>query len=293
MSAFFSLIIPTYNRAWALAKNIPKIIAQENCPTWELLIVDDGSTDETKFLIEKMQKIDSRIRYFLKENGGAASARQFGLQCATGEWIAYVDSDDELFPNYLHTAATFFADNPRVYFAMANMERQIVLHDKNHEVVAAYDEPATDKDPATVTLQDYAHWKIKPCGTGIFHRRDILTPDIVWDASFILLEDIDFLLQLGAHYPEHFGFIPEKIFYLPQLYGVGGVCSKASYSEWADYFEKFYLKHKNDPAMSGQEWYPKKVLSYREKQRQFEAGAIPSPAVRYFPEYFYSKATAL
>ncbi len=278
--------MPTYNRAWALENTVSKIIEQKNCPDWECIIVDDGSDDTTQELIQKIQEKNNKIQYIFQKNAGPATARQHGLSFAQGEWIVYVDSDDALFPDFLNKVCTFFTEHPAVYFGMVNMEREIVLHDSNHQILATKKEPATEKNPNQIMLRDYAHWNIKPCGTGIFHRRNYITPEINWDPSFRLLEDIDFLLQFGAIYPDNFGFIPEKLFYQGQIFGCGGVCSGASYEDWADYFEKLYRKHENSPLMNGQEWYPTKVNNYRIKQKQFEAGLLPAPAHRHFPEYF-------
>lgn len=281
----FSIIVPTYNRAWILERTL-KSIFNQSCTDWELIIIDDGSTDATESVVAHAKKTHNEIIYRYQPNAGAAAARQYGLSLAHGKWVTYVDSDDELYPQYLSTALQFFDEHTPVFFAMCNVDREIVLEDKQHNTIAHIVEPPTTKDPQLITLQDYAHWIIKPCGTGIFCRRDIITENIVWDSSFRLLEDIDYLMQLGLRYPEHFGFIPDKIFHQYQMYGNDGVCSGADYADWATYFEKFYLKHQNHPLMRGQTWYPSKVEKYREKQKQYDAGQILAAYTRYFPEYF-------
>lgn len=287
-SPLFSIIMPTFNRAWILEKTLGKIVAQDYT-NWELWIVDDGSTDETASVVKKFNQQDKRIQYFYQTNTGAAAARQKGLNYANGEWITYVDSDDEIYPYYLSKALNFFKTYPVVGFATAFMDRIIALHDVYHNELAAFPEPPTDKNPQKITLQDYFHWNIKPCGTGIFHQRELIKDIIFWDRSFSILEDLDFLMQLGTYYPEKFGYIPEQLFRYTQVFGADAVCSNSEYNDWADAFEKLYQKHKSAPLMEGQKWYPQKILKYRQKRRQYEKGELPPPWQRYFPDFFNKK----
>lgn len=86
-----SVIIPTYNRAATLERSIDSVLCQ-TYNDFELIIVDDGSTDNTEEIIKNYS--DKRIRYYKKENGGAASARNYGILKAQGQYIAFQDSDD-------------------------------------------------------------------------------------------------------------------------------------------------------------------------------------------------------
>jgi len=90
-----SVIIPTYNRADLLPRAIQSVINQ-TYKDWELLIVDDGSTDNTKEVVEKFVKKDPRIKYFYKENGGQGSARNLGIKNSKGSYVICLDSDDIL-----------------------------------------------------------------------------------------------------------------------------------------------------------------------------------------------------
>ncbi len=99
---FFSIIIPTYNRAHIIKRPIESVINQ-TYSDWELIIVDDGSTDDTKVIVDSYQ--DERIRYIWQENQERNAARSKGISVALAEWICFIDSDDEYYPNHL---ATFF-----------------------------------------------------------------------------------------------------------------------------------------------------------------------------------------
>jgi GT2 family glycosyltransferase len=92
-----SVIIPTYNRGENAVRAMKSALAQTE-QSLEVLVIDDGSTDDTPKLFENPPE---RVRYFRKPNGGASSARNVGLRNAQGEWIALLDSDDEWAPDKL------------------------------------------------------------------------------------------------------------------------------------------------------------------------------------------------
>ena len=90
-----SIITPCYNAALYIASTILSI-QQQTLNDWELLIVDDGSVDNSADIIRSMAKDDSRIRLIQKANGGTASARKLGLEHAQGEYIQFLDADDQI-----------------------------------------------------------------------------------------------------------------------------------------------------------------------------------------------------
>ncbi|UJH91308.1 glycosyltransferase family 2 protein [Antarcticibacterium sp. 1MA-6-2] len=108
----FSVIIPTYNNADVLPGAIDSICNQE-ITDWELIIVDDGSEDETVELLKNYSG-DSRIKYFYQENKGVTAARNFGVQNATGNYIAFLDSDDEVEANWLNDFQDLIKDSTQV-----------------------------------------------------------------------------------------------------------------------------------------------------------------------------------
>lgn len=88
-----SIIIPAYNCADYLAKTVESVQNQQYL-FWELVIVNDGSTDKTLEVIEKLIESDSRIRLLKQPNGRQGKARNNGIKQAKGEWIAFLDADD-------------------------------------------------------------------------------------------------------------------------------------------------------------------------------------------------------
>ena len=99
-----SIIIPVYNTQQYLPRCIDSILSQ-SFTDFELLLIDDGSTDGSGKICDAYAEKDNRIRVFHKENGGVSSARNLGLNEAQGEWICFVDSDDELLPDGLQIMA--------------------------------------------------------------------------------------------------------------------------------------------------------------------------------------------
>ena len=97
-----SIIVPVYNVEKYLSKCIESLINQ-TYTNIEILLINDGSTDNSKKICEQFKEKDSRIKLINKENGGLSDARNKGLQVAIGKYIAFVDSDDYVEKNYIET----------------------------------------------------------------------------------------------------------------------------------------------------------------------------------------------
>jgi glycosyltransferase involved in cell wall biosynthesis len=105
---FFSIIIPTFNRRDHLPITIASILAQK-LSDFELIIVDDGSTDGTEDVVGKFT--DPRVKFFRKQNGERGAARNFGAQRASGKYVNFFDSDDLMYDNHLSEARRFIDNN--------------------------------------------------------------------------------------------------------------------------------------------------------------------------------------
>lgn len=95
-----SIIIPIFNADAFLDQCISSVLDQ-TFDDFELILINDGSTDQSGEICEKFAASDSRIKLYHKENGGVSSARNLGIENSIGEWITFVDSDDYLKPDYL------------------------------------------------------------------------------------------------------------------------------------------------------------------------------------------------
>lgn len=98
-----SIIIPIYNSEKYLRRCLDSLLAQ-TFTGWEMVLVDDGSTDSSGEICREYAASDNRIQYFRKDNGGPSSARNYGLQKVSGEWLFFVDSDDFCEPDLLEAA---------------------------------------------------------------------------------------------------------------------------------------------------------------------------------------------
>lgn len=107
---FFSIVVPTYNRAEFLPETITSILAQ-TFDNFELIIVDDGSVDATADVVQTFLARDSRIRYIYQENAERAVARNNGMANAKGDYAIFFDSDDLMLPAYLMILHTAITDN--------------------------------------------------------------------------------------------------------------------------------------------------------------------------------------
>ncbi|WP_341791057.1 glycosyltransferase family 2 protein [Rickettsia endosymbiont of Gonocerus acuteangulatus] len=108
-----SVIIPLYNRINWTIEAIESVLIQTH-QNFEVLVIDDGSTDDVSKLIEICKK-DKRIKYFRRENEGVSAARNFGIEKAKGEYIAFLDSDDLFMPNKIETQLRFMVENDRLF----------------------------------------------------------------------------------------------------------------------------------------------------------------------------------
>jgi glycosyltransferase involved in cell wall biosynthesis len=110
-ATFFSIIIPCYNQAHFITDAVQSILKQE-CQDFEVIIVDDVSTDDIVTVSKQWTETDSRIKLINKKNGGLSSARNAGLSVAKGEIIQFLDADDFLLDNCLFKVQTFFSSIP-------------------------------------------------------------------------------------------------------------------------------------------------------------------------------------
>jgi glycosyltransferase involved in cell wall biosynthesis len=138
-SADVSIVLPTFNRADVIGRAIASVRAQ-TFEDWELLIVDDGSTDGTAALVAELD--DERIRLIPQANAGVYVARNNGLRHAQGRFITFLDSDDAWLPHFLALTIAFLRHAPDQHFVTTEFLEDLgngvpILHDA-HEIGAQY-----------------------------------------------------------------------------------------------------------------------------------------------------------
>ena len=110
----YSIIIPVYNSEKTIKRSIESIASQKRTDV-EIIIINDGSTDMSESIYNKMQNKYNNITYIYKENGGVSSARNLGLSVAKGKYVMFIDSDDyvdskcfEVFDSYTISNADYY-----------------------------------------------------------------------------------------------------------------------------------------------------------------------------------------
>ena len=109
MNPLISIIVPVYNAEYTINRCINSILNQ-TFYDWELLLIDDGSKDNSKCICDIYAAKDKRIKVFHKENGGVSSARNIGIDRAKGKWITFIDSDDCIYENIFNLISSHDED---------------------------------------------------------------------------------------------------------------------------------------------------------------------------------------
>jgi glycosyltransferase involved in cell wall biosynthesis len=108
-----SIIIPCYNYGWVLSETLESVLAQTHTQ-WECIVIDDGSTDSTRAIVERFIQRDARFTYIHQDQLGISSARNKGLSVAKGEYIQFLDADDMLAKRKLELQVEFLAMHSQI-----------------------------------------------------------------------------------------------------------------------------------------------------------------------------------
>jgi glycosyltransferase involved in cell wall biosynthesis len=190
---FFSIIIPTYNRAQFIPATLASVL-QQTFPSFEVIVVDDGGTDNTRQLVEGLGS--DKVLYFKKQNGERGAARNFGIQKASGQYISFLDSDDQLYPDHLQEAYNRLSREPGITcYAQAYEIREAT----NGRILV----PGTFIGTETINEKLIAG-NFLSC-FGVFVRKEVLTHlRFEEDRRFAGTEDWLLWLQLAARYPFYY-----------------------------------------------------------------------------------------
>lgn len=146
-------LVPTYNRARLLPRALNSILNQ-TCPPYEIIVVDDGSTDDTK---EVVASFGDQVRYIYQDNAGSAVARHHGLSVAQTEWVALLDSDDIWNPDHLERVSNaIVATGGRANYYFANTQRT-----KENSEIMQWQLSALSFSEPYVFLEQGADWVLR------------------------------------------------------------------------------------------------------------------------------------
>lgn len=184
-------IIPTYNRATTILRALDSVFAQTYQPD-EVIVIDDGSTDNTRNLI----KINyPTVKYIYQPNKGVSSARNHAIKKSKNNWIAFLDSDDQWLPEKLEHQIAAIKQDPAIKFTHSNeiwirngkRVNQMDKHQKQGGWIFEYCLPLCVISPSSVMM-----------------HRSVINEVGLFDESLPACEDYDMWLRVCARYPVHY-----------------------------------------------------------------------------------------
>jgi len=181
-----SIVMPTWNRGWLIGAAIRSVRAQ-TFSDWELIVVDDGSSDDTAGIVAAFD--DARIRYVTQTHAGQCRARNHGLSLARGPLIAYLDSDNIWYPGWLAAAVVAFAAKPKVDCLYGAMVTDAHFGGE-HILFRPFDRER-------LLGGNYIGM------TTFMHRRELIDRYGAFDEELGSLEDWDLILRYTAHAPAY------------------------------------------------------------------------------------------
>lgn len=194
VAPLISIIIPVYNTYEYLRSCLDSVVSQ-SFTEFECILIDDGSTDGSDQICEEYVQKDNRFSVIHKKNGGVSSARNIGLDCSHGEWIYFVDSDDELFPDGLLTMVQGISDEVDVImggYEKRGTKGEVVESVKERRVLTLSKEQALLLQFPNHSL--YYSYLGYMC-IYLFRSRIIKENRLKFDSSIKIKEDTLFIVQ--------------------------------------------------------------------------------------------------
>jgi glycosyltransferase involved in cell wall biosynthesis len=233
-----SIILPTRDRAYILWRAIESVRAQ-TVDDWELIVVDDGSTDCTDRMLEEFR--DDRLRSVKTSGVGPSAARNRGLVEASGDFVAYLDSDNTWHEDFLETMlAAAQKDEADFWYCGA----ELTLWERSAS--GEWDDIERRTEPRRqYSLEDA--WNLKAPDTNcMFHRTGVAEAVGGWDEDCRWLEDWDFFLRVFREFPDGIRWVPEILVNYRQVHGDGadGICAEAREDGEAEVEGREYLIEK-------------------------------------------------
>lgn len=227
----FSIIIPTYNRADLIQDALDSIIAQ-TYENWEAIVIDDGSNDSTKVLIESF--LDSRIKYFYKENEERCVARNVGIERSHGEYITFIDSDDAYYPECLANAYNYLRTNPHAEIFHLAYE----VRDRRTKQLLSNFKHRNDH----VLNESLLSGNVMSCMTTFLRRHIGNKYKFSLDKRLLFSEDWEYWLRISVEYKIYFHNKKSGILYEHENRGVNQISIQKHIAS-KSYFLKHILKN--------------------------------------------------
>jgi glycosyltransferase involved in cell wall biosynthesis len=242
-SAVISVIMPAFNARLTILSSIQSVVEQ-TFTNWELIIVNDGSTDNTGEIVIAIQKFDQRIKLVAQSNKGLSAARNTGIKHASGKWICFLDSDDLWLPNKLTVQYQFHLKN-NVSISHA---RYGTLTNGSIKFTRLYVKNIYRKDG---NLLPTLYWINLVGVLTVMVEKQLLEEIGGFDENLWTMEDIDLWIRI-AKKNVSFGYIPDYL----AIYRINTLGISKNTSKYMDVWKIFMEKLDNNPlAMQYQKKY--------------------------------------
>lgn len=245
-----SVIMATRDRCYCLWRAVQSVLKQ-TYPFFELLVIDDASSDDTSKLIDEFS--DPRIRYIkLNKQHGPSGARNVGLEEARGKYIAYLDSDNAWHPEFLECMLAAFNKHKDKVLVFCKKNYRLTLLDEEGRERRVRDEYSrADK---YFDLKRLWHRRIMIDTNSMCHKRDEIAGLGGWDESIRFWEDWELALRVSTKYPKGFLYLNRALLDYEQKIDLAG--AQKTFALWEREEEKIFNKHKDNPLLEGQTWFP-------------------------------------
>jgi amino acid adenylation domain-containing protein len=195
-NAIISVIIPAYNSAQYLPEAIDSVLNQTHSGC-EIIVVDDGSTDETKVVCAKYSdKKHSTVKYVYQSNQGLPAARNKGVEASSGQYLVFLDSDDCLLPSAVEIGLQAMQERPEAGFVFGRYLYQLARADGTFSTENTFENQPAIASYATILTDRHR----TQCACGMF-RRDVFEAVGGYNRELWALEDIDLLLRIAQNFP--------------------------------------------------------------------------------------------
>ena len=181
-----SIIIPVYNAEDHLSKCINSVISQSYA-NWELFLINDGSTDKSGEICDNYALLDNRINVFHQNNKGVSSARNIGLNKATGEWITFIDSDDYVNKRYLENLISHVDESIDLVISYSEQICNNLSTKENYSSILI-----TPTNLSNMFIENDMHWHTAPWSK-LFNNKLIQKNNIRFKEKMHWCEDAVFL----------------------------------------------------------------------------------------------------
>lgn len=207
-----SILMPVYNGEDYINKSVERIINQ-TFTDWELVIVNDGSTDNTKNICKELEEKDNRIKFINKENTGVSDTRNIALKNASGKYISFVDADDDIDEKYLEILINTLKENNADISICGFIERKISNSYKEDGIKSYFPNDVVNIDEMKDLIMDFGNsGLLNPLWNKLYKHSIIKDNNIKFNESMKTGEDFIFNLKYLSHIKK-LSFTKENLYY--------------------------------------------------------------------------------